>query len=301
MLWKLPNIGLAPDVIFYIGGLPVTNTLLCTWLSIVVLVVCFYFGSRRGDLIPRGLQNLLEWMVELLRGMVEGVVGKERGRKFFPLVATFFTFIVVSNLLDIFPGIDTVGAVDSAKVAQAGGHPIVIFGFIYFLFGNISNAVVPWIRPATTDLNLNFAMALIAVIVPQVFGFITLGPIEHLGKYINIKSLLKFSMEGFIEFFVGLLEIISEIARILSLAFRLFGNIFAGSVVLAVFAFILPALADVIFIPFEIFVAFVQAFVFSLLALVYLQLATTSHEHPESAGEREAIEQYEQSHAASAH
>ena len=85
--------------------------------------------------------------------------------------------------------------------------------------------------------------------------------------------------QGFIEFFVGILELIGEVARIVSLAFRLFGNIFAGSAVLAVFAFLLPFVADIIFIPFEIFVAFVQALVFTLLALVYLEIATTGHSH----------------------
>jgi F-type H+-transporting ATPase subunit a len=292
VLWKLPNVRLAPDVIFTIPGLgfPVTNTLLCTWISIIVLFFMFY-GARKGKLIPSGWQNAMEWMIEALLGLVEGVVGKERGRKFFPLVATFFLFILVSNLLDVIPGVDTVGQIDGEAIRQidAAAHANYqpVLGFL--LFGPISNALIPWIRPATTDLNLNLSMALIAVIVAQVFGFRTLGAGEHLSKYFNFKALLSFSLTGFIEFFVGLLEIISEIARVISLTFRLFGNIFAGSVVLAVFAFILPFLADVIFIPFELFVAVVQAFVFALLTLTYLQLATTSHEHAES--EHEAREE----------
>jgi F-type H+-transporting ATPase subunit a len=291
VLWRLPAIKLAPDVIFTIPGInwPVTNTLLCTWLSIVVLVLIFYFGTRRRDMIPRGIQNLVEWVVELMLGLVEGVAGKEKGKKFFPLVATLFVFIAVSNLLDIFPGVDTVGAVDTEALAKMGvtSYPGP------FLFGNLSNAVIPWIRPATTDLNLTIGMALITVITAQVFGFVTLGAGEHLSKYFNFRSLFKFNLEGIIEFFVGLLEIVSEIARVLSLAFRLFGNIFAGSVVLAVFAFILPFVSDIVFIPFEIFVALVQAFVFGLLTLIYLQLATTGHEHPESEGEHETIERME--------
>jgi F-type H+-transporting ATPase subunit a len=294
VLWKLPNVRLAPDIIFRIplpgGGFPVTNTLLCTWISIIVLFFMF-FAARKGKLIPSGWQNAMEWMIEALLGLVEGVVGKERGRKFFPLVATFFLFILVSNLLDVIPGVDTVGQIDGAAIQQidAAAHANYqpVLGFL--LFGPISNAIIPWIRPATTDLNLNLAMALIAVVVAQVFGFATLGAGEHLSKYFNFKALFSFNLTGFIEFFVGLLEIISELARIISLTFRLFGNVFAGSVVLAVFAFILPFLADVIFIPFELFVAVVQAFVFALLSLTYLQLATTSHEHTES--EQEAREE----------
>lgn len=253
-----------------------------------------FFFARQGKLIPSGWQNAMEWLIEALLGLVEGVVGKERGKKFFPLVATFFLFILVSNLLDVFPGVDTVGSIDGTLIQSINAanhtHYAPVAGFL--LFGSISNAVIPWIRPATTDLNLNIAMALIAVITAQVFGFTTLGFGEHVSKYLNFKALFTFSLTGFIEFFVGLLEIISEIARIISLAFRLFGNIFAGSIVLAVFAFILPFLADVIFIPFEIFVAGVQAFVFALLTLTYLQLATSSHAEPES--EHQAREEFAQ-------
>ena len=297
-LWQLIEIKIQPDVIFYIGPLPVTNTLLCTWISIIVLVALFYAGTRRRDMIPRGMQNLMEWVVELLLGLVEGVSGKEKGKKFFPLVATFFIFILVSNLLDVFPGVDTVGSIDITAIQQAHITSKPVLGFL--LFGDLSNKLVPWIRPATSDLKLNFAMALIAVITAQAFGFYTLGPLHHLGKYFNVttffRSLVKLDFQGMfqgvIEFFVGLIEIISEVARVISLAFRLFGNIFAGSAVLAVFAFILPFFADIIFIPLELFVAFVQALVFALLTLVYLEIATTGETHGEET-EHEALEEFE--------
>ena len=301
-LWQLIEIKIQPDVIFYIGPLPVTNTLLCTWISIIVLVALFYAGTRRRDMIPRGMQNLMEWVVELLLGLVEGVSGKEKGKKFFPLVATFFIFILVSNLLDVFPGVDTVGSIDITAIQQAHITSKPVLGFL--LFGDLSNKLVPWIRPATSDLNLNFAMALIAVITAQAFGFYTLGPLHHLGKYFNVttffRSLVKLDFQGMfqgvIEFFVGLIEIISEVARVISLAFRLFGNIFAGSAVLAVFAFILPFFADIIFIPLELFVAFVQALVFALLTLVYLEIATTSETHGGET-EHEALEEFERKEA----
>ncbi len=273
-LWRLPNIQLAPEVIFSIFGFQVTNTLLCTWISIIVLILAFYFGSHRKDMIPRGWQNFMEWIVDLLRGLVESVSGKENGRKFFPEVASFFFFILVSNLLDIIPGVDSIGIIEPSKL-PAGAQPGLL------LWGNASNAIIPLIRPSTTDLNLTIAMALVAVITAQVFGFYTLGAGGHLSKYINLRSLAKFNFQGFIEFFVGLLEIVQEISRVISLAFRLFGNVFAGSVVLAIFAFLLPAIANIVFIPFELFVAGVQAFVFSLLTLIYLQLAVTGHEHHE--------------------
>jgi len=253
-------------------------------------------------MIPRGMQNFMEWVVELLLGLVEGVSGKEKGKKFFPLVGTFFIFILVSNLLDVFPGVDTVGSINLTAIREAHITSKPVLGFL--LFGDLSDKLVPWIRPATSDLNLNFAMALIAVITAQGFGFYTLGPWQHLGKYFNVttffRSLVKLDFQGMfqgvIEFFVGLIEIISEVARVISLAFRLFGNIFAGSAVLAVFAFILPFFADIIFIPLELFVAFVQALVFALLTLVYLEIATTPHAHGEET-EEEALKEFERHEA----
>ena len=277
-LWRLPHVQLAPEVIFTIAGFQVTNTLFCTWISIIVLVALFFFATRRGDMIPRGLQNAMEVIIEFLLNLAENITGRKNARKFFPLAATFFFFILVSNLLDVIPGVDSIGSIKPEELPK-GAHASI------FLWGDASNAIIPWIRPATTDLNLTISMALVAVITAQCVGFATLGFKEHTLKYVNLRSLFKFSLTGFIEFFVGLLEIISEISRILSLAFRLFGNIFAGSIVLAVFAFLLPAVANVVFIPFELFVAAVQAFVFALLTLIYLQLAVTGHGHGDEHGE----------------
>jgi F-type H+-transporting ATPase subunit a len=293
VLWKLGEISLAPDLIFTIPGinLPVTNTLLCTWISIIVLIAIFFAATRRRALVPTGFQNAVEWIVEFLRGLAESIVGKKFAKRFFPLVGTLFVFILVSNLLDIFPGVETIGTYHPEGNA---GKPLL--GFL--LVGDNSNQLIPWIRPATTDLNLTIAMALIVVVVCQVYGFIALGAGAHASKYLNFKSLIqKHNFEGFVDFFVGILDIVSELSRIASLSLRLFGNVFAGSVVLAVFAFVLPFVADVIFIPFELLVATIQAFVFSLLTLIYLQLAVTSHEgHDESEAEHEQLEKLE--HAA---
>jgi F-type H+-transporting ATPase subunit a len=294
------EISITPDVLFYIGPIPVTNTLLCTWLVIIGLVLLFYFGTRRRDMVPRGMQNIVEWIVEQIQGLVFGVSGREKGRKFFPLVATFFVFIFAANLIDVLPGVDTIGSINLTKIQaqHITSHPAL--GFL--LFGDLSNILVPWFRPPTSDLNLNFAMSFTAVITAWVFGFVTLHPARFFGKYFNfgtlIKSVKKFDglgiFQGFIEIFVGLLELLDEVTRVLSLAFRLFGNIFAGGAVLAVFAFILPFAADIVFIPLELFVAFVQALVFSLLTLVYMEIATTSHaEHDETVHEAEASEQRE--------
>jgi F-type H+-transporting ATPase subunit a len=295
VFWQLQPITIQPDVIFNLFGLPITNTLFCTWIVIVLLVILTYFGTRRRDLIPSGFQNFVEWSVESILRLVQGVVGEKKGRVFFPLIASFFFFILFANLFDVLPGIDTIGWVNLTAIHDA--HLTAPSGPVVFLFGNLSNKIVPWFRPPTSDLNLTFAMALVSVIVTQVFGFVYLGARIHLGKYFQFKALFTHGVQGPIEFFVGIIELITEISRILSFAFRLFGNIFAGSAVLALFALLIPAFGNVIFIPLEIFVAFVQALVFALLSLVFMEMGTSSHELEES--EHEAEEEYVQKEAAS--
>jgi len=285
VLWKLQEIKIQPDVIFNINGFQITNTLIGTWLSIIVLIVLFYFGTRKRELIPSGLQNAVEWIVEYLLSLAQSVAGKDKGRKFFPLVATFFIFILFCNLLDVFPGVETFGWINLTALSAAHLPPPTSI----FLFGDYSNKIAPWIRPGTSDLNLTLAMALVSVITTQAFGFYSLGWREQLGKYFNFRALFKFNFQGFIEFFVGILELVTELSRILSFSFRLFGNVFAGGAVLAVFAFILPFAADIVFIPFELFIAFVQALIFSLLTLVFLEIATTSYKEVET--EEEARKQ----------
>jgi F-type H+-transporting ATPase subunit a len=285
VFWKLPEIVIRPDVIFTIPGInfQITNTLLCTWIVILVLLVLVLLVRRRQDVVPRGFQNFAEWGVESLLNLVEGVSGKKKGRKFFPLVASLFIFILFCNLLDVLPGIDTIGSIKGA-VANPWN-----LGFIHLLFGNDTSQITPWFRPPSSDLNLTFAMALIVVVVCQVVGFMTLGAGEHLSKYFKFKALFTRPTGG-IEFFVGLIEIVTEISRLLSFAFRLFGNIFAGGAVLAVFGFLTVGLGNVIFIPLELFVAFVQALVFALLTLVFLEMASTGHSHEAE----DAQEEYEE-------
>src|SRR5262249_32489823 len=163
---------------------------------ILVLFILVYLARRRQDLVPRGFQNFAEWAVESLLNLVEGVSGKEKGRKFFPLVATLFIFILFANLMDVIPGIDTIGTLHGAVA-----NPINL-GPIHLVYGNDTGEILPWLRPPTTDLNLTFAMALIVVVVCQIVGFATLGAGEHLSKYFKFKELFT-RPSGVIEFFVG--------------------------------------------------------------------------------------------------
>lgn len=288
MLWKLPEIVIKPDILFSIGSFQVTNTFLCTWIVIVVLFVLVFLARRRREMVPRGFQNFAEWAVESLLNLVEGVAGKTKARKFLPLVATLFVFILFCNLLDVMPGVDTIGTIHSPVQSPMN------LGFLHLLFGNDTSSLTPWFRPPTTDLNLTFAMALVVVVVCQVVGFATLGAGSHLTKYFKFKELVT-RPTGLIEFFVGLIEVVTELSRLLSFAFRLFGNIFAGSAVLAVFGFLTIGIGNVIFIPLELFVAFVQALVFALLTLVFLEMASTGHGHEESA--EEALADYQENEA----
>jgi F-type H+-transporting ATPase subunit a len=279
-LWKLPKISIAPEQLFSLFGFPITNTFLCTWIVIAVLFFVCYLGTRRQDLVPSGMQNAFEWLVEGLLGLVESVSGKEKGRKFFPFVASFVVFILFANMLDVIPGVDTIGKVEEG-----------IHGGL--LWGHESNELLAWIRPPTTDLNLTLAMAFVSVLATQFFGFAILGAKAQLSKYFNFAA-LKRGPIGIIDFVVGLLEIVSELGRLVSFSFRLFGNIFAGSVLLAVFAFLLPVASSLLFLPFEMFVGAIQAFVFGFLTLVFMEVGTTSHSHAEGSthehvGEHEAI------------
>ena len=286
--WRLQSFNIPPDVIFTPFGFQITNTLFCTWITIILMVIIIYFGTRKRNIIPSGFQNFVEWGYEGILNLVVGVVGREKARRFFPLVGVFFFFALFANLLDILPGIDTIGWVDQSKVLAAHLNPPGSF----LLSGAYTSMIIPWFRPPTTDLNVTFSMALISVIVTQIFGFVALGAGQHLGKYFKFKELFTNGVQGPIEFFVGIIELITEISRVLSFAFRLFGNIFAGSAVLAVFAFLIPALGNIIFIPFEIFVSLVQALIFALLTLVFMEMATTSHEHAGDESEHEAEEEY---------
>lgn len=244
------NISLAAEPLFHIGTFPVTNTLLMAWAVIVFLAVIAFFVNKRMRLIPRGLQNVVEFVLEGLYNLVDSVThDRKQTKKFFPLVATIFLFVILSNWIEVVPGLGTIGLKE-----MHNGHPII----------------VPFIRSASADLNVTLAIAVISVFSTQVFGIAALGFFKYAGKFINFH--------GPIEFFTGILELISEVAKMISFSFRLFGNIFAGEVLLAVVSFLVPYIVPLPFLFLEIFVGFVQALVFSMLTLVFLKMAVTSHE-----------------------
>jgi F-type H+-transporting ATPase subunit a len=272
VLWNLPHIGVPVDILFYIpfgnkNGFPVTNTFIITWVTILIILGFFYVALRHPRVVPKGVQNLVEWVFQLLLNLCEEVAGKENGRRFFPWVATIFLFVLIANWWEIVPGIESIGTV-------APGVNAAHLGPIYFLFGANSNQITPWLRPPSTDLNLTIAIALTSVVVTQYYGIRRLGVFRHATKYLNYR-------EGPLGIIIGLLEFVLEMIRVVSFSFRLFGNLFAGDVLLLVMAFLVPFIGATPFYFLEIFVGFIQAFVFAMLTLVFMTLAVTPPEHGE--------------------
>jgi F-type H+-transporting ATPase subunit a len=242
------HISLAAETIWQWGPMAVTNSILATWVTGGLLAVGGWLATRKMKKVPSGWQNFMEWIVEFLENLTFSVAGEKKGRVFFPLVGTLFLFIITANWMGLLPGVGTIGLVEE----HAG-----------------EEVFVPLLRAATADLNTTLALALVAVIMVQYWGLKYLGVKVYLKKFIDLS--------GPIEFFVGILEIISEFAKIVSFSFRLFGNIFAGEVLLVVIAFLIPILAPAPFMALELFVGFIQALVFAMLTLVFLSIATAKH------------------------
>lgn len=243
------NISLAAEPLFFIGTFPFTNTLLMAWLVIAGLLAFVLIGRRRLALVPAGVGNVIESIVEGLLNLVNSVThDRERSTRFLPIVGTIFLFVILSNWIELIPGLGTIGIWEEHE-----GRSVL----------------VPFIRSASADLNVTLAVALFSVVATQIVGIREVGVGAHLKKFFNFSNPIMT--------FVGLLELISEFAKIISFSFRLFGNIFAGEVLLIVVTTLVPYFVPLPFLLLEIFVGFVQALVFSMLTLVNLNMAAAHH------------------------
>lgn len=236
------------ETIFYLASFPITNSLLVTWLVMAFLIVISLLATRNLESVPSGLQNFIEMVIEGLEKIFGGMVG-ENLRMFFPLVVTFFLFIILGNWSGLIPGFGSIGFEEVKN-----GHKIFL----------------PLLRRATADLNTTLALALFSVGAIQYFGLRQMK-LPYLAKFLNFR--------GPVNFFVGVLELISELSKIISFSFRLFGNMFAGEVLILVIAFLVPLLVPIPFLLLEIFIGFVQAFIFAALSLVFLNTAVSFKEH----------------------
>lgn len=243
-----------------IGGLPITNSMLVTWIVAIALILFVQIATRRMSLVPSGAQNFVEWLVEGLYSFLEGVIGTALVRKTFWFFATIFIFILWSNWLGLLPGIGTIGF---------GVH--TDHGF------QISE---PWFRGANADLNMTFAMSMIFFVCWTVWALQSNGPIGFLKHLFapqgDTTGPLKLLM--IVVFLaVGLLEGVSILFRPVSLSFRLFGNIFAGENMLESMANLMPGWLGRVLVPIpfyfmELLVGVVQALVFMLLTAVFTML-----------------------------
>jgi len=266
---------LAAEPLFHIGNFPVTNSMINAWIATGFFVVIAFIASRRKSIVPRGIHNIFEAVVEAGVGEMEKVTNnKKKALAFFPFVATIFFFILVSNWMGLIPGTGTIG-------------------FNQLIHGEME--LVPLFRPAGADLNFTLAIAVLSLVVVQAVGIKATGITNYVSKFVNIRGIFRAIPKGpmavvvaVIEFFVGLIEIISEAAKVLSLSLRLFGNVFAGEILMGVMLSLVSVFLPIPFIFLEILVGVIQATVFAMLVLVFLTVATESHgEHEEEHKEKE--------------
>ncbi len=242
------NIEIAAERLTHVGALGISNSFVMVWLVTAVLIFIAQMISRKMTLVPNRLQNIVEIGTEALLDNMSGVLGsKEKAFKYFPFIATLFIIILASNWLGLVPGVGSIGL----------QHGVGARNF------------VPFLRSPSSDLNFTLGLALMTIITINIMGIRALGLKVSISRYINFSSP--------INFFIGILEIIGEFAKIVSLSFRLFGNVFAGEVLLIIIGFLVPYIVPIPFLGLELFAGFIQALVFSTLTLVFLSLLTEEH------------------------
>ncbi len=299
------HVSLAAEPITHIGDFPLTNSMF-TSLIVSGLIILFAVVVRltlKNTNKPQGIQNFAEWIVESLFNFVHSITGDlKKARIFFPFIATFFLFIIMNNWFGLLPGVGTIkttiteevavtekitehSAVKEEEVAVAvdshgetiapkedTGHAEVSEVSEEVVspekHGESSVKHVPIFRAGTADLNTTIALGIISIFMVQFYGVQFLH-LAYFAKYFNFSSPIMF--------FVGLLELISEMAKIISFAFRLFGNVFAGEVLISVIMYLVGLGVPIPFYGLEVFVGFIQALVFSMLSLVFFNMATQSH------------------------
>jgi len=252
-----------------VGGFPITNSMINTWMVVVIVLIFGLFIRKRIKEVPTGLQNVLEMIVEGFLGIFDSVTGsRHKSLQFFPFVFSFFILILLNNWMGLLPGIGSIG-----KMVTENGHEVF----------------APFFRGGTADLNTTLALAIIGVVASHIFGVVALGWWKYFNKFVNIKALLDIPKKVMkdptvlivnpIHVFVGLIEIVGEIAKVASLSFRLFGNVFAGEVLLASMAAILAFGLPIPFMFMEVIVGVIQALIFAMLILAYLTMSTSAEDH----------------------
>jgi F-type H+-transporting ATPase subunit a len=268
-----PQVELPSGVLSNVAGFPITNTLIASWLTVIVLVIVFYVCTRKMKLIPGRLQNLAEMAVETLLNFVESAAGKKHARLLFPVVATIFIYVLTNAYLALLPFFGTI-----VVTGQEG-------------------TAVPLLRAANTDINVPLSIAVMSFIFVEFWGMKSLGVFRYVGEFFNFGQLGRGVKElftgkirpaianiafGFINLFVGMLEVFSHVIRIISFTFRLFGNMTAGEILLLISAFLIPLIFTIPFYGLELLIGFIQALIFAGLTLVFGIIAVAPmHEETE--------------------
>jgi len=311
-----PHLSLIAEPIFSIGTFDVTNSVFTSVIISAILIgfAAFVNSQLKHTDRPTGLQNFAEWIVESLYNFVHSITNDhKKTNRFLPFIATFFLFILLNNWFGLLPGVGSIvvplhesAQQQSEHQAQSGltpevyaateevqVNPIEIVEEVENTTGgdhspadaatgdmthvaeatdgyNHGLVMVPLFRPGTADLNTTIALGAISIFVTQIFGF-QYSSFAYFGKFLNFSSPIMF--------FVGIVEIISEFAKIISFAFRLFGNIFAGEVLLIIITYLAGLIVPMPFYGIELFVGFIQALVFSMISLVFFNMASERHAH----------------------
>lgn len=293
----------------------ITNTMIATLIADILLVaiaLAIHNAIRKGVTVPTGISGAIAAIVEMLYNMTESTAGKY-ARKIFPYFATIFLLVLFVNWMELIPGVDTIGTLEK----EEHGYPIEkVLPNVYTVVrpdegeskgeehgGEGLFTLIPFVRVASTDLNFTIAIALVSVVMTQVIGLQALGP-SYLRKYMDTSAFItawrspRFGnplgfLNSLIDIFVSILETVAEFSKIISFSFRLFGNIFAGSVMLFIIGSLVPVLVPSFLLMLEMFVGAIQAFVFAMLTMVFMSMATHAHgdhehEHEEQHAELEA-------------
>jgi len=278
----------------WIGELQLVNTLPTLAVTVALIALLAFATSRsmrrsqRTDDVPRGIGNLMEAFFELIYNLTEGSAGEKWAPAIFPWFATIMFYVLFANLLKLVPGFESIGLIHHAT---AEGHAIASLGSTWSVIRPEAGEYIlaPFLRGISVDLNFTVALALISVVMIQVIGFRAQG-LGYLSKFLNFRTMFKVPFFGAMDFLVGLLELISELSKILSFAFRLFGNMFAGIVLVAIVAGLLGKISILpsMVMMFELFVGLIQAFVFGMLTMVFMAQATQGHGHEEQQAEAHA-------------
>ncbi len=235
------HVSLKAEVIGHLFGFPITNSLIMTWLVMVLLIGFALWFRSTLKMIPGKLQAAVEWIFEGAYAYVEETFGdKKLTASFFPLIATIFLFVLVGNELEFVPGVGSIGFFHGTEFA-------------------------PLLRAPAADLNFTLALAFISFFTIEITGLAVLGGLKYAGRFVNLSSPVGFA--------VGIIEIVSNLGRLVSFSFRLFGNIFAGEVMILVAGYFLPYLLPVPLIGFEMFIGAIQALVFAMLTMFFIKLS----------------------------